>query len=100
MTYFVYILYSEKLDTFYKGHTNNIKDRLYRHNNGQENFTSKGVPWILIWNTEKATKAEAYQLELKLKNLSKSRTIAFIMKFSDGVASADELLRVQQLSAR
>ncbi len=100
MIYFVYILYSEKLDVFYKGHTNDVQDRFKRHNNKQEEFSSKGVPWVLVWCAEKSTKAEAYQLELKLKNLSRSRIINFILKFSEGVASADELLRVQQLSAR
>jgi putative endonuclease len=93
------ILYSEKLNVFYKGHTNDIQARLERHNNGQENFTSKGVPWILLWITEKPMKAEAYQLELKLKNLSKERTVKFILKFREGVVGADELLRLQQLSA-
>jgi putative endonuclease len=48
--YSVYILYSEKLNIFYKGHTNDIQARLSRHNNGQEDFTSKGVPWVLITN--------------------------------------------------
>ncbi|HEY1038318.1 MAG TPA: GIY-YIG nuclease family protein [Bacteroidia bacterium] len=100
MTWTVYILYSGKLDSFYKGHTNNIIDRLRRHNNRQEDFTSKGVPWRLIWTTNKNSKAEAYQLELKIKNLSRARTINFISKFSDGVEGADELLLLQQLSAR
>ena len=51
---------------YYIGHTNNLIDRLLRHNSGRENFTSKYMPWSVIWATSKDNKALAYQLELKL----------------------------------
>ncbi|MCM5663601.1 GIY-YIG nuclease family protein [Galbibacter mesophilus] len=80
--YFVYILYSEKLDKYYKGFTRDMNDRLYRHNSGLENFTSKGAPWKLMLTIEKATKKEALSLERKLKNLNRSRLESFIVKYS------------------
>ncbi|XOV69361.1 MAG: GIY-YIG nuclease family protein [Fluviicola sp.] len=40
MTHYSYILYSEKLNSFYKGATRDILDRLHRHNSGQETYTS------------------------------------------------------------
>jgi len=64
MGFHVYVLYSVKLDTFYKGHSNNVYERVERHNSGQENYTRKGIPWRLVWFTEKKTKSEAYRLEL------------------------------------
>jgi len=82
MSYTVYILYSESLDIYYKGHTNNLEERLKRHNGGKEKYTSKGIPWRLIWSTEKPSKSEAYQLEMKLKNLNRSRLKTFIEKYS------------------
>ncbi len=88
--YFVYILYSERLAKFYIGQTNNLTERLTRHNSGYEAFTSKGVPWILKWTTEKATRSEAMILEKKLKNLSQKRLSAFINKYSSTVDGSDD----------
>jgi len=75
--YFTYVLYSAKLNFFYKGHSTNILDRLQRHNSGLESFTQKGIPWILLWSTEKSTKSAAYILEMKLKKLSQKRLVDF-----------------------
>ena len=61
--YTVYILFSEKLNKYYKGQTQNLKDRLYRHNAGQERYTKTGVPWKLIFFTTKPTLSEAMILE-------------------------------------
>jgi putative endonuclease len=65
--YFVYILLSEKLDRYYVGSTNNIVDRLKRHNGGQGKYTSKGVPWELITSFEVNSRSEAVNLEMKIK---------------------------------
>ena len=89
MKYYVYILYSSSIDSYYKGQTSDIDDRLNRHNNGQEKATKSGVPWKLVWSTKKETRGEALILERKLKNLSKERTIQFIDKYKAGVASPD-----------
>jgi len=96
--YYSYILYSKSIDTFYKGSTSDITERVKRHNSGSEKYTTKGSPWILLWFTEKNTRSEAYKLEMKLKNLSRKRTIDFILKYKEGVAGTDELLFVKQLS--
>ncbi len=96
--YFTYVLYSAKLNFFYKGHTNDITDRFERHNSGLESFTQKGVPWILLWYTKKSTKSEAYKLEVKLKNLSQSRLVDFMLKHSDDISSPDALLFLKQWS--
>ena len=98
MPYYTYILYSNKTDTFYKGSTSNIIERTKRHNAGREKYTKNGAPWILLWYAEKPTKAEAYRLELKLKNLSRKRTLELILKYKDGIAGSDELLLIKQLS--
>jgi putative endonuclease len=96
--FYTYILYSQKLHSFYKGETGNIVDRLHRHNKGYEKATQSGVPWILVWKCEKRTKSEAKILELKLKNLSVKRTLEFILKYKEYVPSSDELLIIQKLS--
>ena len=66
------IIYSAKIDCYYVGSTNNLVDRLKRHNSGRSTFTKRGVPWILIYKKEYPTKSEAYQAELYIKS-QKSR---------------------------
>ena len=82
MPYYVYILYSEKFDKFYIGQTNDISDRINRHNSGNEKATKPFIPWEMIWVVSKETRSEAMILEKKLKNLSKARIKTFIEKYS------------------
>lgn len=81
MSYFVYIIYSEKFDAFYKGQTKNLAQRLERHNKGLEKSTARYKPWVLIWATEKETRRDSMALEKKLKNLSRERLSSFIKKY-------------------
>jgi putative endonuclease len=81
MTYYVYILYSSTFDKYYIGQTDNLIDRVTRHNRGYETFTSKFRPWQVAWHTQKATRSDALALERKLKNLSKARLVDFIIKY-------------------
>ncbi|WP_340111342.1 GIY-YIG nuclease family protein [Maribellus mangrovi] len=81
MSFTVYILYSLATDTYYKGQTSNLEDRLRRHNGGYEKATKRGIPWKLVWTATKKTRGEALKLEKKLKNLSRERTLEFIKKY-------------------
>ena len=96
--YYVYILYSHKSDSFYKGQSVNLESRLQRHNNKKEKSTQSGVPWILVWTTSKETRSSAMMLESKIKNLNRQRTIQFMLKYADDITGQDELLIIQQLS--
>ena len=71
--YYVYILHSEKLDRYYVGSTNNVNDRLIRHNSGQGSYTKKGVPWILVKSFELSTRSEAVKFEMKIKKRGAKR---------------------------
>ena len=82
MCHYVYILYSVKFDKFYIGQTNDVSDRIKRHNSGTEKATKPFIPWEMIWFTSKETRSEAMILEKKLKNLSKERIKSFIEKYS------------------
>ena len=73
MPFFIYILYSSKLEKYYVGSTNDIEDRLYRHNSGQSTFTKTGIPWVLIHTEERATRAEAVRLEMCIKKRGAKR---------------------------
>ena len=91
MTYFVYILYSVGYDRFYIGQTNDVQDRLKRHNSGSEKATKPYTPWEIMWCTEKPDRSAAMVLEKKLKNLSRERLQNFIQKYSaeNGIAGPD-----------
>jgi putative endonuclease len=67
MNFKVYILWSESLQRFYVGSTNNIEDRLHRHNSGYEKFTSRGRPWIMICDFDCGDRADAVSLENRIK---------------------------------
>ncbi len=82
--FYVYILFSSSVDKFYIGQTNDVLDRLKRHNAGSEKYTKTYIPWVLKWSTQKPTRAEAMALEKKLKNLSKKRLLEFIDKYNAG----------------
>ena len=96
--FYTYILYSAITDSFYKGSTADLTQRLLRHNGSYEKATKMGVPWILIWSIQKESRGEAQILEYKLKNLSRKRTCEFILKYNEGIGGPDELLLVKQLS--
>lgn len=80
MEFYVYIVQSEKDGSFYFGQTNNLENRLTRHNAGSEKYTSKKTPWKLFWHTKVSSRAEAMKLEKKLKNLKSTKRM---MEFSD-----------------
>jgi predicted GIY-YIG superfamily endonuclease len=66
MFYYVYILQSiNNPDKYYVGYTTNIKDRLIKHNEGGDKYTSKYKPWkiknaISFIEKEKALAFEKY----------------------------------------
>ena len=80
--FYVYILKSVSKDTLYVGQTNNLSERLKRHNLGQVISTRSKTPWIIIWSTQKDSRSEALKLEKYLKSLSHSRKLEFISKYS------------------
>jgi putative endonuclease len=98
LNYFVYIIYSAGTDTFYRGQTSNIEDRLRRHNAGREKFASRGTPWELVWCTEKDTRSEALLLERKLKNMSRDKLIKFMHRYKEECAGPDALILLDQWS--
>jgi putative endonuclease len=66
--YEVYIIKSTVTGRYYIGQTNDLNDRIRRHNSGYELSTKKGVPWRLIHNEEFTTRTEAMKRERKIKS--------------------------------
>ncbi|OGH78602.1 MAG: hypothetical protein A2469_00110 [Candidatus Magasanikbacteria bacterium RIFOXYC2_FULL_40_16] len=80
MEYFVYYIYSKKLDKFYIGKTNDLRRRLKEHNNGEEKYTQKGAPWLLIGYIEYKNNNEATKSELKLKKAKNPKYVNWYIK--------------------
>ena len=73
MNYNVYILWSDRLQQYYCGQTNDFNDRFYRHNSGQSQSTARGIPWIVVKIIEVPSRSEALRLEKKIKKRGISR---------------------------
>ncbi|MHB1686583.1 MAG: GIY-YIG nuclease family protein [Ignavibacteriaceae bacterium] len=72
MNFCTYILFSQTVNKYYIGSTNNILRRLDEHNSRQTSSTKAGVPWKIIFMKEFVLKSDAIKLEYKLKKM-KSR---------------------------
>ena len=59
---------------FYKGHTNNITDRIKRHNQGRATFTKDSGPWKLVYYETFNSRSKAMKREKQFKNLNKEKT--------------------------
>ena len=62
MPHYVYILQSETTGKYYCGETQNIEDRLERHNSGRSKSTKPGIPWKLIRFVELKDRTEGRKL--------------------------------------
>ena len=70
--FFTYILYSDTLDRFYIGYTEDLDKRLLEHRSGDSRFTSRADDWRYVYYQGFSTRSEANRLERSIKR-SKSR---------------------------
>lgn len=75
MKYYVYILQSQKDQSYYVGYTQGIKQRLYDHNNGRGRYSSKKALWQLVYWEEYGTKTEAIIREQQIKKWKSKKLI-------------------------
>jgi len=79
MSYFVYIIYSKKLDRYYVGHTEDLDVRLIQHNSGFSTFTAKATNWVLVYKHEFETREEARGREFEIKKKKSRKYIEWII---------------------
>ena len=80
-SYLVYILQSEMDESFYIGFTSDIIQRLEYHNSGKSRYTSKKMPWKLVYYEEYKTRSEAM---IREKFLKKQRNHEFYLRLIKG----------------
>ena len=75
MTYFVYMLISitKNKKKTYVGYTNNLNNRLIKHNSNKGAKSTKGYKWKIIFSKKFSSKNQAMSYEYKLKKDRKKR---------------------------
>jgi len=68
VSFFVYVLYSERKGTHYVGQTKSVSERLKRHNGGDSRSTRNGRPWRVIYCEEFDDRSQAARRERYLKS--------------------------------
>ena len=75
MVYYVYLI--KTLDEYpnksYVGYTNNLKNRLIKHNSNLGAKSTKGYKWEIIYTRRFYSKSKALSFEYKLKKDRKER---------------------------
>ena len=69
MFYYAYMLksISPGINKTYVGYTNNLDNRLHKHNSNKGAKSTKGYKWLLIYSKKFKSKNEAMSFEYKLK---------------------------------
>jgi putative endonuclease len=65
MSFYIYIIYSQKLNRYYVGLTDNVSRRIEKHNSGISTYTSKSIDWNLVYTKEFTSRELASEGKLK-----------------------------------
>ncbi len=68
MSYYFYVIRSNSDGSYYKGQTEDLKDRLERHNQGRSSFTRNKAPWKLVYSESYESRSEAAKREAYFKS--------------------------------
>ena len=78
MAFYVYLICTKNNDNrliSYIGYTNNIKNRIKKHNSSKGAKFTRGKNWKLLFKKKFLTKSEAMKYEYMLKKDKMKRTI-------------------------
>lgn len=83
-TFYVYILTNKSKTVLYTGVTNNLKLRLYQHENklNPNSFTSRYNTHFLIYYEKFGWIQQAIEREKEIKNLSREKKLNLIREFN------------------
>ena len=81
--FFVYILEAENSKRNYIGQTENLHERVKRHNEGKNLSTKAYIPWNLKWWKDFDTRSEAIKVERRLKGIKKRIRLEKVVSEND-----------------
>ena len=67
MAYYVYFIQSMIDGSFYIGYTADMERRIQKHNSGSSRYTSKKLPWRIVYTESFNNKTDAIRRERFLK---------------------------------
>jgi len=77
--FFLYVIFSAKLNRYYVGYTADLEKRLTEHNTGLSHFTAKAADWTLMYKEEYNTREEANQRERNIKKKKSRKYIEWLI---------------------
>ena len=80
MPYFVYIIQSEKDESYYIGSTQDLDKRLVRHNQGRSKYTKSKIPWKLVYHEDYPDRSSAMKREQEIKRRKSRAYIEELVK--------------------
>ena len=95
MDFYIYILYSEKANKYYIGHTSDVNRRLFEHNNPEKStkFTAKYLPWTLVTGfLVSQYRGQAIAVERFIKKQKSRNFILKIIQNSSNRIFIDEII--------
>jgi len=97
VNWFVYILYSKIIDKYYVGYTSDLTSRLERHNSGWGKYSSRGIPWKIVYYEKYNSKSEAIKRENKIKKKKSRKFIEYLINGAGG--RPDAAIQGENISA-
>ncbi|MDF2380637.1 GIY-YIG nuclease family protein [Nostoc ellipsosporum NOK] len=87
--------FSEKLQKFYIGTTDDVDKRLLEHNTGKYKtaFSVKGMPWTLFMNISCRSSKQAYKLEAFIKRMKSASFIRRLKSNPEIISSVLEKIQ-------
>ncbi len=82
--YTVYILFSESIDRYYVGYTNDLERRLSEHNRKKGKYTDAGIPWEVAHIEMFDQKTKAKEREKYIKSRKSRKYIEEIITSAQG----------------
>ena len=77
--FYVYVIKSVNHDYYYKGHCEDLADRLKQHNSGMTESIRPYIPFILVYKEEFFTRVEAIAREKYFKTSAGRRFLRNIL---------------------
>ena len=82
MGYHVYILQSTVDGSYYVGSTQDLNERLDRHNQGRSKYTKSKRPWQLVYDEEYPDRSSATNREYEIKGKKRKAFIDQLIRTS------------------
>jgi putative endonuclease len=85
MKFFCYIIYSSSYDSYYIGITDNISERIEKHNSGffEKSSTKKSNDWKLKFSIECESIHQAHLIEKHIKKMKSRIYLENLMKYPE-----------------